>query len=199
VARDRRAERHQQTKLEIEQAAWRLAGERGLAGWSLRDVADAVGMRAPSLYVYYDSKLALYDAMFGQGYRALLDDIAATSRDGTPTEVLRRAAWTFFDFCVREPARTHLLFLRTVPGFEPSPASYALAERALLELADVLRDAGAAGPETLDLWTAVLTGLATQQASNDPGGDRWARLVDRAVDMLVTTQLPAPHAGTDPV
>ena len=33
----------------------------------MRDLAAAVGMRAPSLYQYFDSKLAIYDAMFGQG------------------------------------------------------------------------------------------------------------------------------------
>ena len=36
----------------------------------------------------------------------------------------------------------------------------------------------------LDLITAVNTGLADQQISNDPGGDRWLRLADRAADML---------------
>ena len=30
-----------------------------------------------------------------------------------------------------------------------------------------------------------MTGLAGQQISNDPGGDRWERLIDRAVDMLL--------------
>jgi hypothetical protein len=40
--------------------------------------------------------------------------------------------------------------------------------------------------EMLDLWTAVMTGLTDQQISNDPGGTRWTRLVDRAVDMLMT-------------
>jgi mRNA degradation ribonuclease J1/J2 len=31
-----------------------------------------------------------------------------------------------------------------------------------------------------------MTGLTDQQISNDPGGTRWRRLVDRAVDMLLT-------------
>ena len=35
------------------------------------------------------------------------------------------------------------------------------------------------------LTLLVLTGLATQQSSNDPGGDRWSRLVDTAVDRLL--------------
>ena len=187
---DRRAERHARTKSEILEVAWRLSDERGLAGWSLRDVADAVGMRAPSLYVYFDSKNALYDALFADGYGELLRRIAEASREGSPVDVLRRSAHLFFDFCVEQPARHVLLFLRTLPGFAPSPASYELAEQVLDELAGVLRDAGAPGTAALDLWTALFTGLATQQVSNDPGGHRWARLVDDAVDVFVATRLP---------
>jgi hypothetical protein len=37
----------------------------------------------------------------------------------------------------------------------------------------------------VDLWTAVATGLVSQQLANDPGGDRWVRLIDRAVAMLL--------------
>jgi len=39
---------------------------------------------------------------------------------------------------------------------------------------------------------AVFTGLASQQISNDPGGNRWKRLVDPAVDLL-TERPPAAH------
>jgi AcrR family transcriptional regulator len=182
---DRRAERHERTRAEIVAAAWRLADERGLAAWSLRDVADAVGMRPPSLYGYVDSKSALYDAMFAEGCHDLLDRIAAVPRDGSPAQALTAGARMFVDFCVERPARHVLLFLRTVPGFEPSPSSYALAEQVLRKTAEALADAGLEDPAALDLWTALLTGLASQQVSNDPGGDRWTRLVDDAVDMLL--------------
>jgi AcrR family transcriptional regulator len=186
--RDRRAERHQSTRTEIREAVWALTEARGLAGWSLRDVADAVGMRAPSLYVYFDSKSALYDALFADGYRELLVRISAADRSGTPTEVLHRAARMFFDFAVEQPARYALLFLRTLPGFVPSEQSYALAQRVVDEISVVLTDAGAPGPEALDLYTALLTGLASQQVSNDPGGTRWARLVDEAVEMFLASR-----------
>ena len=71
--RNRRAERHEATKAEILEAAWELARTEGLAGLSLRDVARRVGMQAPSLYSYFDSKHAIYDAMFAQGAQEFLD------------------------------------------------------------------------------------------------------------------------------
>jgi hypothetical protein len=57
-------------------------------------------------------------------------------------------------------------------------------------MVDVLAGAGMGAVEQVDLWTALLTGLATQQVSNDPGGDRWRRLVDPAVDMFLAAHLP---------
>jgi hypothetical protein len=57
-------------------------------------------------------------------------------------------------------------------------------------MTEVLVAAGATSPEKLDLWTALLSGLAAQQVSNDPGGDRWSRLVEPAVDMFVAAHLP---------
>jgi AcrR family transcriptional regulator len=192
--RDRRADRHAATKREIVDAAWQLARERGLAGWALRDVAEAVAMRTPSLYVYFGSKNALFDAMFADGNAELLGRmqaaVADVERHGLPAaEVLRIGARLFFDFCVEDPARHQLLFLRTIPGFEPSEPSYALARAALDQLATVLAAAGAANPEQVDLWTALVSGLVTQQLSNDPGGNRWRRLVDPAMDMFVAANL----------
>jgi AcrR family transcriptional regulator len=195
VRRDRRAERHAATRREILDSAWALARERGLGGWSLRDVADAVGMRPPSLYGYFASKHAVYDAMFADGYADLLAHSEQMHADVvagrlSPGDALERVALFFFEFCVEDPARMHLLFLRTVPGFRPSEDAYALARRSLDRMAEVMVAAGAGAPEQLDLWTALLTGLATQQVSNEPGGDRWRRLVGPAVEMFVAAHLP---------
>lgn len=194
---DRRARRHEATRQEILDAAWTLARERGLTGWSLREVATTVGMRAPSLYVYFDSKDAIYDAMFAQGYEQLLARVEAASTHGGPADLLRRSARLFFDFCVEDPARFQLLFLRVIPGFAPTPASYALAEQALERLRQALAEAGFTDDASVDLWTAIVTGLATQQISNDPGGDRWARLVDQAADMYVASELTATPDTSD--
>lgn len=182
---DPRVARREASLRRILDAAWELSRDRGLTGWTLRDLGTAVGMRAPSLYVYFDSKFALYDALFADGYRALLERIHRLDRSLPAREGIREAAHMYVAFCVEDPARTQLLFLRTIPGFEPTVGSYALAQRVLTGLADKLAEAGRPAQEDLDLWTAVLTGLATQQTSNDPGGTRWSRLVDTAVDRML--------------
>ncbi len=47
-------------------------------------------------------------------------------------------------------------------------------------------------PEAIDLWTALTSGLANQQVANDPGGDRWLRLVDDAVSMFLAQHVQTP-------
>jgi len=181
--------RRARTRDEILEAAWDLCREQGLAQLSLRELAARVGMRAPSLYSYFESKDAIYDAMFAQGQRALGARMAFLPDDGLTREHFRAGARAFFEFCTEDPVRYHLLFQRVLPGFEPSEASYALAVDHLERLRRQMTSAGVRDERHLDLWTAVLTGLADQQISNDPGGERWARLLDEAVDLFCD------HAG----
>ena len=57
---------------EILSAAWAVAREQGLAQLTLREVAERVGMRAPSLYTHFASKNAIYDAMFADAWTQYL-------------------------------------------------------------------------------------------------------------------------------
>ncbi|HLH68151.1 MAG TPA: TetR/AcrR family transcriptional regulator [Candidatus Dormibacteraeota bacterium] len=168
------------------QAAWEVAREKGLAGLSLGDVAAKVGMRVPSLYSYFASKNEIYDTMFAQGNEQFLDFIRSR-REGLPRSArqrLRAGFWITFDFCTADPVRYQLLFQRTVPGFTPSESSYARALEVLDLYREELREMGLLGDQSdEDLLTALSIGLVDQQISNEPGGQRWARLVDDVADM----------------
>ena len=182
--RDRRAERREATRAEILEAAQEVMREHGVAGLSLRDLGQKVGMRAQSLYSYFDSKEAIYDALFAEGFRQYLDLRRAVPSTGDPRADFRAVCRLFLDFCLEDPARYQLLFQRTIPGFTPSPESYAPSVEGLELTRQLLVDAGGDDPADLDLFTALTTGLIDQQISNDPGGDRWYRLLDDALDMF---------------
>ena len=165
------------------------AGATERSSLSMRDLGERVGMRAQSIYSYFASKHEIYDAMFLEGYQAFarfmdqaVDD-AQLAAD--PVGAAKSAARAFVDFCTGDTARYQLLFQRTIPGFTPSSESYAVAVSVYEQMREQLATVGVRDDAAMDLWTAVLTGLADQQISNDPGGDRWTRLVDRAVDMLL--------------
>ncbi len=181
---DHRSRRREQTREEILAAAWELCREAGLAALSLRDLAARVGMRAPSLYSYFASKDAIYDAMFAQGQQALLETQRGLRDLPRSRAGLLQGAQDFFGFCVSDPVRYQLMFQRVVPGFTPSPESYALAVQVLEQFEGVLAELGLTDPRVRDLWTALFTGLTDQQISNDPGGDRWQRTVPMAVQMF---------------
>lgn len=182
---DRRRERHEAKRSTIVGEAWKLARRYGLGAISLRDLAAQVDLRQPSLYAYFDSKLALYDAMFADGNRQLLAVAQALPDRDDPVEALVELVEAIIRFSTEDPVRHQLLFHRPVPGFEPSAESYAIA-LAFYQLAGGrVAAAGASSPDELDLFTAIVAGLSDQQVANDPGGDRWVRLSRRAMQMFL--------------
>lgn len=168
---------------EIVARAWALAREHGVAAISLRALATEVGMRQPSLYEYFDSKHALYDAMFADGNRQLLVRLDGVELPGDPRAALKRMLHTFVDFALEDPTRCELLFERHIPGFTPSTGSYALAIEALDRIVGVMRQAGVDDQGDIDCLVAITAGLMQSQLANDPGGDRWVRHLDRMTDL----------------
>jgi AcrR family transcriptional regulator len=181
---DRRRARHEATKQEILDAAWRMVRADGLNGLSLRALAHAVDMEPQSLYTYFDSKHAVYDNLFAHANHELLARFEHIEISGDPHEALSGIARFFVTFATEDPARYELLFMRTIPEFEPSPESYAIAVEVFAKGRSVLAAAGLSDDVAFDLWTALVAGLAGQQLANDPGGDRYIRLIDAATTMF---------------
>jgi AcrR family transcriptional regulator len=170
-----------------------VAHENGIAGLTLREVAVRVGMQPPSLYSHFESKNAIYDAMFEQAWRSYLNvaDSSVPLPD-EPRDRLAAIAQRYLDFAVADPARNHLMNVRVLPDFTPSPWAYAAALDNYERLRGEFRRLGITRDADLDLYTALLAGLASQQVANDPGGDRWLRQVPRVMDMYAdAVGLPA--------
>jgi len=165
-------------------AAWGVAAEQGLAAVSLHEVARRVGLRQPSLYAYIDSKAALYDAMFGQAAKALLDHVRSWTYSADPRQAVRDVCLALWAFADDHRVESQLLFERTVPGFEPSPASYAYAQEFQRFTSDLLVAAGITDLGDVDIFTALIGGLLSQQQANEPGGDRWMRHLDAVLEMF---------------
>ena len=189
---DTRARRREAKRERILAAAWTLAHRDGLGGISLRELADLVDLRQPSLYAYFESKHALYDAMFEAGNRALVERTKALP----PTEDVREAVVDLtrmlLQFVTEDVVRYVLMFQRQIPGYEPSPDSYAVAIEFYELVRSKLSAAGVTAQRDIDLFTTLVAGLADQQTANDPGGDRWAGLTDRVLAMFFA-EMDATH------
>lgn len=183
---DRRTRRHLRSKAEIVEAAWELAREEGIGGFSLRQLASRVDMKAPSLYQYFGTKNDLYDAMFYSGYQQLRERIGTHEGRVMTREEIKESGRMFFDFCTEDPTRYALMCERPIPGFEPSAESLRLAEEIRrIQVAAMLAGIGVEDRDMVRLFIAVPNGVVAQQIATDPGGTDWRPLMDRAIDMVL--------------
>ena len=195
---DWRQSRRLSARAAILDTAWAVVREEGLAALSLRNLARRAGITTPTVYAYFKSKNDIYDAMFGQAAEEFADHMTAPYGSDDPHETLLAGFRRFVDFCTADLARYQLLFQRTIPGFEPSAGSYAPAVRALDASRSRLALNGITDERHLDIWTAITTGLVSQQISNDPGGERWVRLIDDVVAMFLAHCRPGKRRRAQP-
>jgi AcrR family transcriptional regulator len=165
-----------------------------------------MGMRPPSLYQYFPSKLAVYDALFERGARqtlAILESYQSRIAED-PLEGLAAAQAAWNEWVMANPVQAQLLYWRPVPGFEPSPKAYQPA----LQLQDLgwaalqaAVDAGqlapaAASEEGGALYTILMAGVISQQLANEPAATaatgRFTRLTPTVLDMFVRYYAPTP-------
>ena len=81
---DRRTRHREQTRSEILDHALQIMAEDGAAGLTMARLARAMDIRPPSLYKYYPSLLAVYDALFRRGQLANLQALRDGMRDAEP-------------------------------------------------------------------------------------------------------------------
>jgi AcrR family transcriptional regulator len=186
---DRRQARHDVMRSKLIAVAWQLARENGLAGVSQRMLADKVGLAQPSLYSYFASKNDLYDAMFQDGNEQLIARLEALDLPDEPMAALLVACRELMSFAVEDAVRYQLMFQRTLPGFEPSEQSYALAKRFYEWHRQRLEAVGVRDQPMMDVFVALQAGLMEAQLANDPSGDRWVRHLDWVVEMFVDRAL----------
>jgi AcrR family transcriptional regulator len=206
---DRRARRRALTIDEALDHAVVIMTERGVGGLTVSEIARRMGVRGPSLYKYFPSLHAVYDALFARGVEAQRRAVAAATEGVEPgIATIRAVGRALVAWCVTNPALAQLLFWRPVPGFEPSPEAFAGSERAMEDAVAVLTGAvrrgeltaAAAGAEGVRLLTVVISGIVTQQMANEPGvgveDGAFTRLTDDALDMYLERYRPkgADHA-----
>lgn len=195
--RDRRHLRHDRTRREILDAAWRAARADGLGALSWRALAREVGMEPQSLYTYFASKNEVFDAMFLEANAELLERQSTVLDVEEPWERFLRGAREFVRFATEDPVRYLLMFQRALPGFVPGQESMAVALTLVDQPRQALADLGVHDPDALDLVLSGLAGLVAQQNANEPFGDRWTALTDRMVTALLNEVGARPPARAD--
>ncbi len=199
----RRQARREETIAQILGIAMELMAAEGVAALSLSDVARRLGIQPPSLFKYFPSKLALYDALFAEGARQALASFRAGVRQAEPgLAALRAGVAAVGRWGLANQPLAQLLFWRPVPKFEPSAEAFGPAIEFVDEIREVLRAAvslgqlhsRAAEEPALALFSALIAGAMTQQMANEPAAafedGRFTSLLPQLIDMFV-----AAHGG----
>jgi AcrR family transcriptional regulator len=202
---DRRARRRQETIEEILAIADDVMAEEGVNGLSLSEIARRLGVKPPSVYKYFDSLMAIYDALFEQGQRANLEVMRTAMAGAEPgLDALAAGLEANGRWSLAHPATAQLLFWRPVPRFEPTPEAMAPSVEMVRLQRQALADAAAAGQlgagadsdEALYLVSVFASGVLGQAMANDPGvpwgKGRFSPLLPKLVDTLAALYPPQP-------
>lgn len=186
--------REQQREMAIA-AAELLLIQQGLAGFSMRKVAAAIGYTVGQLYLLFKNQDALFvvinertaEAIFS----ALHDEISELE---DPVEALRRLARGYIEFALRHPNRWSLLFEHRLPEGQMAPESNVRKVRRMFELVEqqlaVLLPAADAEDLRLEataLWSGVhgVAVLAQSRKLVWSGIEDYGLLTDRLVQGFV--------------
>jgi AcrR family transcriptional regulator len=200
---DRRARRRLETIEEILDIAEAVMRAEGVNGLSLSEVARRLGVQPPSLYKYFPSLMAVYDALFERGQRAKTAAVLAAiekAEPGLPAFVAGLDAsgrWA-----IENQALAQLLFWRPVANFEPSEQAMRPGLEEFAGLRATLGDAvrlghlgpGADSDEALHVGISLLAGSIVLSASNEPhlpwGKGRFSPLFPKLMQLLPTLYPP---------
>lgn len=174
----RTVERRRATREEALDHAEAIVAEQGPGAVTVSEIARRMGMRAPSLYKHFPSLHAIHDGLFERGWTRLLASVEDAIRGHEPgLDSLRPGVLEFVRWCTAELGLAPLLLWRPVPGFEPSPSSYAPSLRfwalgraqlrAAVDLGEL--DPAADTDEAQRLLSAGISGVCSQQLANQPG------------------------------
>jgi AcrR family transcriptional regulator len=207
---DRRARRRQETIDEILAIADDVMSEEGVNGLSLSEVARRLGVKPPSIYKYFDSLMAIYDALFERGQRAHLEIMrVAMARAEPGLDALVAGLEASGRWALAHPATAQLLFWRPVPSFQATPEAMVPSLEMVRLQRQALADAAAAGQlgasadsdEALWVTSVLVSGVIGQALANEPGlgwGEgRFSPLLPKLLGTLAALYPPKPAAGPE--
>lgn len=193
----RREQRHEEMREMILEVAREMMSAEGAGALSWNEIARRVGLKPPSLYVYFDDKMAIYDALFRHGYEqygAVMAEVVESKPPGW--EALRAAVEAHFQFCLENRDLFQIMFERPIPGFEPSAESLRVSfgelEKGKRHFAQMIAveeiEPHLSTERAFDLWIATTHGITAQHLANQPdlplGEGRFGSLIPAAMDLF---------------
>jgi AcrR family transcriptional regulator len=99
------------TRQQILEEAREVFLKQGLVGFSMRAVAERVGVSATALYRHFDGKDALVATMLGEAFATFGSYLGRGLGGRKPLERFRKTGEAYFDFALDHPRDYQLMFL----------------------------------------------------------------------------------------
>jgi AcrR family transcriptional regulator len=100
-----------ETRQQILNEAREVFLKEGLARFSMRTVAERVGLSATALYRHFDDKDALLASLLGEAFATFGSYLGRALAGKTPLERLQLAGLAYVDFALEHPRDYELMFL----------------------------------------------------------------------------------------
>jgi AcrR family transcriptional regulator len=207
----RRARRRAETIEEILDIAEDVMTEEGVNALTLAEIARRLGVQPPSLYKYFPSLMAVFDAVFRRGqleHLVVLRDAMAAAEPGLAA--LTAGLEASGRWALANRALAELMFWRPVPSFEPSAEAFAPSVQMVALQRAALSQAVAAGQlgpdadsdEATYLVSTLIVGVLSQAMANEPdlpwGEGRFTPLFPKLMKLLAAAFPPSARAGLAP-
>ena len=169
-------------------AAAELLEREGPDALSIRRIAAAAGVAPMGVYNHFSSKSGIVEALFVEGFERLGRAMVTLSEIADPLEALLEGGRRYRSLALAHPMAYQVMFLRAVPGFEPSDEARAMAARAFEGLAATVRRAMDAGlvevgdPELISqvIWAGIHGWVSLELC-----GIGFVEDTDRGADLVV--------------
>lgn len=198
TALPRREQNRRAREARILKAALKVFSEAGYSGATMDAVATSAGLSKPTLYQYFASKDALFQAMLQPHRDRMLDPFAHPSGQGMAADLLD-FAWTYAETVMRpEMLSLARLVIGEVQRFPQIGAAYQAAgpDRLLSGMMAWLTGQRAAGKLAFedvelaaqDLWGLILSAPRTRalhHPDDSPGPEELARYIHNGLRVFL--------------
>lgn len=127
----------------VRAAAIDLIARNGAEAVTVRGLAAEADVSPMSIYNHFGDMAGVFDAVLIEGFDRLFEYVRDDGGHADPFAALRHRGQRYREFALEHPALYAVMFLRAVPGFEPSDdamvhaaIAFGSLEGAVLRLAD---------------------------------------------------------------